>query len=367
MSERTSYLFYVTDRRSKRQHAYTILQGPLDGKFFIRKGKKRYLTKTEWQQVIGSQQPQPKQTSPVTDNVSDVLRDLSDAAEKKGVEFDLKDYELKQVYGEGYFGQVSLFVNKTTNETIVIKRMSKENVSREEVVNEVNILELLRPNCETYILCAAEPDFYEDVGNFYIATEDLGTFSLLEKMLGTPAFANQAVTRKIALCEELKRGLMEIHNHDVVHRDIKPANIMAHISDDGEVRCKYIDFGLAVHNSSSNNGFSTVAFKSPELMAYGEEGKTPLTMEDMRKMDYWALGMTILMMLLNYSKDILIFLEAKQNLKWKTVKASMEKNGMTAKKWDIVNESLAPELKPYLEQIKPLLEFDPANRQLIIQ
>lgn len=51
----------------------------------------------------------------------------------------------------------------------------------------------------------------------------------------------QIVDINIAVAEALDYS----HNRGVIHRDIKPENIMVNVNEDGQVRVKVMDFGLA--------------------------------------------------------------------------------------------------------------------------
>ena len=133
-------------------------------------------------------------------------------------------------------------------------------------------------------------------------------------------------------------GLHYLHGIDLCHRDLKPANILVsnqhycdlHAdditrawSDSPVVCCKLTDFGesrskefqtnslLTSQTSRVNRG--TPVYMSPEIL----DGTTRLqvaTTEDLKRVDIWALGMT-LFVLLNpcvkypYSQELKCFLE----------------------------------------------------------
>src|SRR6516162_2981207 len=71
-------------------------------------------------------------------------------------------------------------------------------------------------------------------------------------------------------------GLAAIHEQNLVHRDIKPSNILVRLKDDGTLRAKIIDLGLAksVDEPGAQTAISTLGafagtpeFASPEQFA----------------------------------------------------------------------------------------------------
>ena len=96
---------------------------------------------------------------------------------------------------------------------------------------------------------------------------------------------------------QVAAGLAAVHKKKLVHRDIKPSNIMVSFEEEGAVRAKIIDLGLAkvVDESSSQTTISatgafagTPEFASPEQIAGGEV--------DIRS-DLYSLGVSLWHML----------------------------------------------------------------------
>jgi serine/threonine protein kinase len=80
----------------------------------------------------------------------------------------------------------------------------------------------------------------------------------------------------LEIATQVAAGLAAIHEQNLVHRDIKPSNIMVHLKDDGTLRAKIIDLGLAKSLNepgdqtaiSMPGGFAgTPEFASPEQFA----------------------------------------------------------------------------------------------------
>jgi len=80
----------------------------------------------------------------------------------------------------------------------------------------------------------------------------------------------------LEITSQVVAGLEAVHEQKLVHRDIKPTNIMVRLKDDGRVRAKIIDLGLAkgVSEPGTESAISTPgafagtpAFASPEQFA----------------------------------------------------------------------------------------------------
>ena len=96
---------------------------------------------------------------------------------------------------------------------------------------------------------------------------------------------------------QVAAGLAAVHKKKLVHRDIKPSNIMVSFEDEGAVRAKIIDLGLAkvVDESGAQTTISasgafagTPEFASPEQILGGEV--------DIRS-DLYSLGVSLWQML----------------------------------------------------------------------
>ena len=80
----------------------------------------------------------------------------------------------------------------------------------------------------------------------------------------------------LEITTQVAAGLAAVHEQNLVHRDIKPSNIMVRLKDDGTLRAKIIDLGLAKSLNepgdqtaiSTQGGFvGTPEFASPEQFA----------------------------------------------------------------------------------------------------
>ncbi|HEY5372877.1 MAG TPA: serine/threonine-protein kinase [Polyangiaceae bacterium] len=71
----------------------------------------------------------------------------------------------------------------------------------------------------------------------YLVGEDL------QETLNSLGPLSQTAATKIVFQAAL--GLAKAHELDIVHRDVKPANLFLVVADDGEIRVKVLDFGVA--------------------------------------------------------------------------------------------------------------------------
>jgi serine/threonine protein kinase len=85
-----------------------------------------------------------------------------------------------------------------------------------------------------------------------------------------------AVKLALEIATQVAAGLAAVHEQNLVHRDIKPTNIMVRLKEEGSVRAKIIDLGLAksVDQPSPQTAISTPGafagtpeFASPEQFA----------------------------------------------------------------------------------------------------
>jgi len=108
---------------------------------------------------------------------------------------------------------------------------------------------------------------------------------------------------KVALeiMTQVAAGLAAVHEQNLVHRDIKPGNILVRLKDDGTLRAKIIDLGLA--KSLDEPGAQT-AISTPGSFAGTPEFASPEQFGgvgvDIRS-DLYSLGVTLWEMLAGYT------------------------------------------------------------------
>jgi serine/threonine protein kinase len=101
------------------------------------------------------------------------------------------------------------------------------------------------------------------------------------------------VTVALEILAQVAAGLAAVHEQNLVHRDIKPSNIMVRLKDDGTLRAKIIDLGLA--KSLDEPGAQT-AISTPGAFAGTPEFASPEQFAgigaDIRS-DLYSLGITL--------------------------------------------------------------------------
>jgi calcium-dependent protein kinase len=194
-------------------------------------------------------------------------------------------YEPISLLGNGAFGKVRLFRNKSTkNLKFAIKTIKKETMPKDLfsfLIDEVKIISKMdHPNIvkyyETY-----EDEYYIHIVMEYLHGEDLFKLICAKK--------NQNFTEKdiaeILSC--LLKALSYIHNQGIVHRDIKPENILFSTVNNNN-SLKLIDFGLSTHlKSDSRFRVGSPFYMSPEII----KGEFSF------KSDLWSVGVILFVML----------------------------------------------------------------------
>lgn len=204
-------------------------------------------------------------------------------SQQTGQFYSISDFEVIKKLGQGAFGETFAVRNKRDGTTVVIKRLLKNKITRQEVESEVNILSKLSTVCRSYILCYK--GFFEDEQYYYIMTEFLGDYitldDFIEQRRATYENVNE-ITRNLLL------GLQEMHQMGVAHRDIKPQNILINPQTN---QIKYIDFGLSCDQESCP--FKTLAgtpmYIAPEVLF----NRVVPGLLIFQKGDIWSLGLTI--------------------------------------------------------------------------
>ena len=131
---------------------------------------------------------------------------------------------------------------------------------------------------------------------------------------------------------DITEGLAFLHSQNIVHRDLKPGNVLVsnkHYLQPGidqdqfkdlfcmdPVICKLTDFGESrshqlqtsaiIHAQTAKVERGTKSFMAPEIICENRK-LTPVTIEDMKAIDVWALGITLFSVLnpdLNYPYEI---------------------------------------------------------------
>jgi serine/threonine-protein kinase SRK2 len=202
----------------------------------------------------------------------------------------MDNYSFIQKLGSGTFGQIDLYMDKETGETVVIKKtktlsegqrricgISDEATIHKKVQNHDNIVSFRRSFTSTY--------------NSRIVMEhvDAGDlFSLFEKS----SRFNEDVARDYF--KQICAAVAYCHERNVCHRDLKLENVL--ISKDGVA--KLCDFGLAYDftHCQPTHVVGTVCYIAPEV--YNNLGKGSMAVPyDGAKADVWSCGVMLYIMM----------------------------------------------------------------------
>jgi len=76
------------------------------------------------------------------------------------------------------------------------------------------------------------------------------------------------VGQALEVCRQIASALDYAHGEKIIHRDVKPSNIVAENLENGAVRCRVLDFGLAAEIHSSLSRVSTETFDTSGTRPY---------------------------------------------------------------------------------------------------
>ncbi|ETM51964.1 CAMK protein kinase [Phytophthora nicotianae] len=190
-----------------------------------------------------------------------------------------QEYDLEGVIGEGGFGLVHVGRHRASNARVAIKRVSKQLTTKEDFMQEVDILKQVGGTHNVLELREA----FETSDAYVLVTELVQGGELYDDLVENGVFGEE---RAKELVHELAVTLEYLHSKRVVHADLKPENIL--LAND---KLKLIDFGQSFRLHDDNGrkmDVCTTAYASPEVMGQRESGCA---------MDVWALGVVLYIVL----------------------------------------------------------------------
>lgn len=199
-------------------------------------------------------------------------------AAKEGMLYQLDDFELAHILGEGGFGRVYLARHRSSGWIVALKVLSKFQLVEDRME------EYLKREIEIHF-CLDHPNilrmygYFYDNDNIYLILEYCHGGVLCEKLEAEGCFSEPMSARYIS---DLSDALIYCHSKYIAHRDIKPENILL-----GAGNCiKFADFGLSTRtfNSRCHTFCGTPAYMSPEMVTRSQHNK---------EVDTWALGVLL--------------------------------------------------------------------------
>lgn len=185
-------------------------------------------------------------------------------------------YKIDEKIGSGKFSNVFVCTEIDSGEkwaVKVVKKQKMDRAEREMIRNEVNIIK----NCAGDGVVKVQ-DVFESHKSLKIVMELVTGGDLLQKI--TNENAEESKVKEII--HKILKNVKSLHDLGVMHRDIKPENILV-IEGSGEVRIKFIDFGLSTFClpfETKRYKCGTLGYMAPEVVS-GSYNK---------KVDIWSVG-----------------------------------------------------------------------------
>lgn len=185
----------------------------------------------------------------------------------------LEGYERTDLIGRGAYGVVYRGIQRSTGQTVAIKRIPFEDAAPEggvpcNVIREISLLrELDHPNVVRLLdVNQTRP------GELYLVFEfvahDLKTF-LDRHQTSTDTSRRRGLPTDVVrnFLKQILEGVAYCHTYRILHRDLKPHNLL--ISQDGR-QVKLADFGLARLSGLPSGPYTsevvTLWYRAPELL-----------------------------------------------------------------------------------------------------
>ena len=192
-------------------------------------------------------------------------------------------YSIIQSLGHGAFGAAYKVLNKNDNQVYVMKKISVEMASREDISKMENEAKILSSVNSEYVVKYYE-SFYSE-HSFNIVME-LCDGSDLKKYIKEHKSQKKLIEKEkiFDLILDICEGLREIHSKNLIHRDLKPDNLF--LTKDSKV--KIGDFGIAKQLNNpeeyAKTCFGSLLYMAPEMARNYQYNN---------KIDIWSLGCII--------------------------------------------------------------------------
>lgn len=196
--------------------------------------------------------------------------------------FDLKHYKIdKRKIGKGAFSSVYKGINLKNNQTVAIKKINSDLISKMKnyIKREIKVMNNLNHKNVLKLYNV----IYEN-NNIYLILEyckygDLSLFLKNKKL-------KESVVK--GFLYQIVSGLKYLHKKNIFHRDLKPQNILV----DNNFNLKITDFTFAKENMEENMSQTMCGsplYMAPEILNYQEYNS---------KTDLWSVGIIMYEMLI---------------------------------------------------------------------
>ena len=211
---------------------------------------------------------------------------MTNFSSHKCIQKEIGDYILKQTIGEGSFSKVKLAVHKPSNNTVAIKIISKQNLSKNDRLRterEISILSSLNHPHIIHVIEIIQTDSF-----YYIVMEYCPEGELFSYIVNRKRLSEEEAS---FLFFQIVNAVEYIHSKSISHRDLKPENILL-LSNRS---IKVIDFGLS--NYFDNKTALATPCGSP---CYAAPEMLKNKLYDGRKVDIWSIGIILYAMVCGY-------------------------------------------------------------------
>lgn len=213
----------------------------------------------------------------MTDSLAEHLQDPNIVNETDDL---LSKFELKEVLGKGIFGTVYMGIEKETNDTVAIKKISVGDINVEELSRKLNLIK----ECSNKYLVDLKCAFLRK-GELWLVMEycDGGSIKDIMRFLSKPLNELQIAV----ICQQVLRGLNYMHKNEMIHCGIRAKNLI--VNSKGRVKLAGMGVWMKLSNTATLKAATTEYsyWMSPELIS-----KNKYT----RRTDIWSLGITAIEM-----------------------------------------------------------------------
>ena len=155
----------------------------------------------------------------------------------------LQNYQLKELLGKGFFGEVWKATRDDTIVALKIINVTPDNV--ENIYREVEVLKRIsEPRCQPFLVCYRDSIYLKDQQKFLIEM-DLVVGRNIEKFIAdTPDYKRNKYL--LLILKDIVTALSYLHSHGIIHNDVKPDNILI----TSELTPVLVDFGVSCFDTS---------------------------------------------------------------------------------------------------------------------
>ena len=238
-------------------------------------------------------------------------------------------YEVLKQLGSGAYSVVYEAVHRITKDHRCIKKIQKQNFTKEEEESIMNEIQILREIDHPNILNIVE--FFQNEKNIFLVMEQLDGGELFDRII-----EQKKMTEKQAqdIIKQILSAVAYLHSRKIIHRDLKPENLMFE-SKKPDCPIKIIDFGTSRKFKPAQKlkaKMGTAYYIAPEVLNKNYD----------EKCDVWSCGVILYVLLCGYppfngKNDEIIFRKIKEG---KFVFQKEDWQGVSPEAQDLITKML---------------------------